>query len=269
MALPRNLKNELRRVLRGFSAANGIAAVPGGSGKALEAWIFMKLAMAARATGQWIVTLRRGDDSLLPPGATFVFATSQSGIQASNLAAPCFIRLVHHQDVSKRIELHGGLQWRGRSNATHEIDVSAVPGNVAETLRNGVGGLPRGLPILAVECKDRTHAGTPDEMRQTLARLFDLALVTSPAWPVAQCRTYEDVSGVTWGTRSRTYRGFFAKGTFAIARVGGFSLGARLIGHHYHVRRAGDVYGTKSPGHLAMNGLESSFRTTLASLDWF
>lgn len=95
MALPANLKANLRRVLRGFGAANSIAAVPGGSGKALEAWIFMRLAMTARATGYWTVSLRRGDGSVLPPGATFEFATSQSGIQPSSASAPCYVLMEH------------------------------------------------------------------------------------------------------------------------------------------------------------------------------
>lgn len=266
MALPANLKANLRRVLRGFGAANSIATVPGGSGKALEAWVYMRLAMAARATGHWSVSLRRGDGTLLPPGDTFAFATSQSGIQAASQASPCYVLLEHRNHAHKRLELHGSLQWRGRSNATHEIDVSAIPAVVAEALRSGGGGLPRGLPVVAIECKDKTSAGVPDEMRQTLARMFDLALVTSPPWPVPQCRIYEDVSGAHWGQRSATYRDFFSKGTFAIVRVGVFSLGARRIASHYHIQRTPSTYG---PGGNALAGLEASFRSTLASLDLF
>ena len=227
MPLPANLKANLRRVLRGFGVANGISAVPGGSGKALEAWIFMRLAMAARATGQWNVSLRRGDGSVLLPGGTFEFATSQSGIQPSSTSAPCYVLIEHRRHVHKRLEIHGGLQWRGRSDATHEIDVSVIPAIIAESLRSANGGLPRGLPVVAIECKDKTTTGLPDEMRQTLARMFDLALVTNPPWPVLPCRTYEDAGGVHWGRRSPTYRGFFSKGTFAVVRVGKFSRGAR------------------------------------------
>ena len=268
MALPDNLKRQLRQALGAFGAANGIAAVPGGSGKALEAWVFMRLAMTARNTGLWSVTLHRGDGNLLSPGTSFDFATSQSGIQAASLLAPCFVRLAYRTNPAKRLELHGGLQWRGRSNATHEIDVSGIPGNIAETLRAGGGGLPRGLPILAVECKDKTSAGTPDEMRQTLARLYDLALVTSPPFPVPRCRAYGEASSAavaSWGTRSPTYRAFFAKGTFAIARVGKFSSGAHRIGQHYHIRRVQQIYASS----VALAGLEASFRETLATLDLF
>ena len=130
----------------------------------------------------------------------------------------------------------------------------------------GGGGLPRGLPLVAIECKDKTSKGDPHEMRQTLARMFDLALVTSPPLPVPQCRTYENLSGVHWGQRSATYRDFFSKGTFAIVRVGVFSRGARRIARHYHIQKTPNVY---APGGNALAGLEASFRSTLASLDLF
>lgn len=268
MALPQNLKDDLREALKTFGAANGIATIPGGSGKALEAWVFMRLAKAAKDTGKWSVTLRRGDDTLLKPGEGFDFATSQWGIQASSPFAPCFVRLTYKANTAKKVELHCGLQWRGRSDATHEIDISAIPGNVAETLRKVGGGLPRGLPILAVECKDKTSSGGPDEMRQTLARMFDLALVTNPPYPSPPCRTYEDISTpphATFGKRSSTYRGFFSKGTFAIARVGAFTSGAHALGQHYHIKRVAKIYS----GTTSLGALEGSFRESLAGLDWF
>lgn len=263
MALPSRQKRNLRRALRAFGAANGISTIPTGAGKALEAWVLMRLARAARAQGQWRVTLMRGDGHPLSPGAVFEFATSQSGIQAPSVTAPCYVLLEHWRDADRRLELHGSLQWRGRSTATHEIDVSVIPANIAENLRAGGGGLPRGLPVAAIECKDKTSRGVPDEMRQTLARMFDLALVTRP-WSTADCRIYEDITNLEWGHRSPSYREFFSKGVFAIARVGKFSKGARRMATHYHIQKAGEIYERSG---FAIAGLEATWRATLAGLD--
>ncbi len=264
MALPRQLKRNLRRILRGFGAANGIATIPGGGGKALEAWVLMRLAKAAQATGLWNVSLRRGDGSLLPFGAPFEFATWQSGIQPSSLSAPCYVLLEHRRDSQKRLELHGSLQWRGRSDATHEIDVSGIPAAIADALRRSGGGWPRGLPVIAVECKDKTSSGLPDEMREVLARMFDLALVTKPPAPTPPCRSYGDGAIAHWGNWSSTYRSFFSKGSFAIVRVGKISKGAGQMAAHYHILQSGQVYDRSG---VAIRRLEASLRNTLAGLD--
>lgn len=263
MAFPARLERDLRRTLRAFRAANGIASVPDGPGKALEAWVMMRLARSARNSGHWRVSLRQGDGTLLPAGSAMQFATSQHGIQAASTSAPSYIRLEHHRHGHKRLELHGSLQWQGRSGATHEIDVSVLPASLGEALRAGTGGLPRGLPIAAVECKDKDSAGSPDEMRQTLARMFDLALVTKPRHGIP-CRTYEPLTNLTWGRRSGTYRDFFGKGTFAIARAGKFSRGARRLAIHYHIKQIGEIYAVRG---RAMRLLELQFRHTLAGID--
>lgn len=260
MALPKGKKLQLRRLLRAFAAANGSAAVPTASGKALEAWVFMRLAMSARASGLWSVTLRQGDGTLLPSGASFDFATSQAGIRPSDPASPCYALIEHRLLPDMIFELHGSLQWQGRSSATHEVDVSAIPSSVADALRSIGGGLPRGLPVVAVECKDKTTSGTPDEMRQTLARMFDLVLVTPPPLPTPHCRIYAPGTPVTWGDRSPSYRAFFERGTFAIARAGSFSSGASHIGAHYFILRCGSIYHTNR---AAMSELEQSFVQTL------
>lgn len=266
MALPEEKKRQLRKMLRSFAAANGTATLPAASGKALEAWIFMRLAMAAKASGLWSVTLRQGDGSLLPSGATFHFTMSQTGIQPWHLNSPCYVLIESRIEQRENFELHGSLQWQGRSFATHEVDVSAIPGSVANALRAIGGGLPRGLPIAAIECKDRTTTGTPDEMRQTLARMFDLVLVTPPPAPTRQCRIYAPGTTVTWGERSKSYRAFYERGTFAIARAGLFSSGAEHLGEHYYILRCGSIYHHHG---IAIADLEQSFVDTLARSSTF
>jgi hypothetical protein len=263
MALPPALVSELRATLAAFRAAHGAVAVPGGAGKALEAWLLMKLADTARRTTNWLVTLRAGDGSQLASGADFRLPDQPSPIASSSSSAPCFVLLEHHQYDDRRLELHGGLQWMGRSGARHECDISVIPASIGEALRNSGGGYPCGLPIAAIECKDKTSPGTPDEMRQTLARLFDLALVTQPT--VGPCRIYEGNTLETWGHRSSKYVAHFASGAFGIARAGNFQLSARRLGEHYHIGRFSAIY---DPSSHSVSTLLSRFRKVLATIGY-
>lgn len=248
-------------MLAGFRAAHGAVAVPGGAGKALEAWLLLRLAETARSTGNWTVTLRAGDGSALPPGSDLRFPGQPSPIAASDPMAACFVLLEHRRHDERRVEIHGGLQWMGRSGARHECDVSVIPAVIGEALRSSGGGYPRGLPIAAIECKDKTMAGTPDEMRQTLARLFDLALITQP--DIGPCRIYEPNTNQTWGRRSSKYVTHFASGAFGIARAGSFQLSARRLGEHYHIGRFHKIY---DPSSHSLGALLARFRAVLATL---
>lgn len=263
MALPRQLRTDLRNALRAFRAANGPMAVPGASGRALEAWLMMSLARAAQRTRRWTVTLCRGDGTPLPAGATFSFPTYQSGILAANPSGPGFVQLERTGTNLERVtlELHGSLQWKGRSGATHELDISLLPQTIAQPLRVS-GGHPRGLPIAAYECKDKTSNASPDEMRQTVARLYDLALVTRP-YPGWDCRIFAATSPhVRFGRRHSIYRAFFATGAFGVVRAGNFGPGASDLGFHYHIRRHAEIY---TAGVMA--AVEDRFVEVLDSID--
>jgi hypothetical protein len=199
---------------------------------------------------------------MLVPGTPFKFPAGQSGIGSSSPAGPGFVLLEHQTYPDRHLELHGGLKWRGRSGATHECDVSVLPACIATALRTNGGGTPQGLPVAAFECKDKTPAGTADEMRQTLARLFDLALVTRPQYGWA-CRIWEAKTLTHWGRRSSKYVSFFAMGGFGIVRVGPFHPGADRLGQHYSIRRFGNVYDRSKN---TIGAISSAFRTTLAEL---
>jgi hypothetical protein len=265
LALPPALEAELRTILRKFKAANGPLSVPGGAGKALEAWLLMKLAEAATEAADWSVTLCRGDGSPLPSGATFLLPNRPSSIPASNPAAPGFVLLQHREDVKLRFELRGSLQWEGRSGARHECDISLIPAEIAEAIRNSNGGYPHGLPIAAIECKDKKADGKLDEIRQTLARLFDLALVTRPAQGLT-CRIFESKTNRSWGRWSSKYVSLFARGTFGIARVRGFQSGSKTLADHYSILRYSAIY---DPAGLSIRGLQSRFKTMLGLIDTF
>jgi len=256
---------ELRQMLRDFRAAHSGAVAPTGQGKALEAWVLMKLADTVRQSmPTWRVTLRRGDGSLLPTGASFDLPSQRSRIQPSSPTAPGYVLLEHTIHTDRRLELRGSVQWKGRGDAKHEIDVSVVPAAIGEAIRNNGGGYPHGLPVVAIECKDKGGYGPLDETRQTLARMYDLVLVTQPisSW---SCRIYETVTYTKWGHKSSRYISFFRKGTFGIVRAGWFQSGARTLAEHYSIGHFSDIYN----GTSAMDRLQSSFRATLARITVF
>jgi hypothetical protein len=251
-------EREFRDILRSFRAAHTGAVIPSAQGKALEAWILLKLASTASMMPSWDVTLRQGDNTLLPPGASFQLASQHTSIKPSSLSSPGFINLRHTKNPALEFELHCSLQWVGRSGARHEVDISLVPATIAQALRLNGGGYPHGLPVAALECKDKTTIGTLDETRQSIARMFDLAFVTRPA-PGWSCRIYENRTGVAWGSRSSQYVAFFAKGVFGIVREGAVQAGAQSLAKHYHVEQFTSVY--SNPG--TISSLQARFRGML------
>jgi len=223
----------------------------------------MRLAYAVdQQLAGWTVTLRRGDESPLPAGAAFTLPGGGNRIQASNPAGPGHVRLTSLTHPDRTLELHGSLRWRGRSGALHECDVSAVPAWIAHQLRTHGGGYPRGLPVAAIECKDKGGVGTLDETRQTVARMFDLCLVTQPGIGLPPCRIYEDRTGSTWGAYRSTYRSFFSWGAFGVVRQAGFQSGCLQLAAHYSVRLHPTIYATPAHG----LGLQARFLATLRAI---
>lgn len=76
-------------------------------------------------------------------------------------------------------EIWNGIQFGGRSGATHEIDVAVVPAAVGDALRTAAGGAPVGRPRVSIECKDVGASGSLDEMRAFIARLYDVTLLNA------------------------------------------------------------------------------------------
>lgn len=257
MAITAAAIKQLQDALRAFRAAHGALAVPTGAGRALEAWTLMRLASAVAMMPAWTVTLKRGDSSPLPPGGAFLFPAGGSGIRRSSVNSPSFVRLSHADRGD--YELHGSLKWKGRSTANHECDLSLLPASIAQALRTSGGGHPHGLPIAIVECKDKGSEGSLDEMREAVARMFDLALVTRP--PVGSVRVFETKAGTHWGRYSSQYRTLFSRGLFGIVRSRGFQAGAHTLGDHYSVGRYPRAYRD------GIAALETRFRALLSGVD--
>src|SRR4051812_12943817 len=114
-------RKELRQLLRKFRADHSAAALPSGTGKALEAWVMMKMADAAAGAG-WQAQLHDGSGNTLAPGTEFKSRTQGGKIDSADQAAVGYVALeAPDGDPAKAQELHGGVRWKGRSAATHEL----------------------------------------------------------------------------------------------------------------------------------------------------
>lgn len=262
--MPLSAKQEwqLRALLKRLKAQHAMAAVPGGAGKALEAWAFMILADAARALPGWQVNLHQSDGTLLPNGNAFLFSGGPSGI-SSGAGRPCFARINRVIGVPRILELHNGVQHLGRSGARHEWDIALIPHEVAHVVRGGNQSYPRGLPILGIECKDKASSGSADEMRQTLARMYDLTHVSQNRQALTHRMMDENLTmGI--GRRWPVYRTNYGKGLLGILRAGGFQRGARELSDHYHIRRFGHV---SLNNHQTRDSLQQAMRAVLTDID--
>lgn len=264
MPLSAKQERQLRAILRRLAAANAISSVPGGAGKALEAWVFSILADAARNVPGWLVSLHQSDGSPLPPGSTFLFSGGPSGIP-SVAGKSCFVRLHRPTGVHRTLELHNGVQHLGRSDARHEWDVALLPHEVTQAIRAGNQSYPRGLPILGIECKDKSKSGNTDEMRQTLARMYDLAHVSQNRGLLTSRIMSQDFI-VGAGKRWPVYKKNYENGLFGILRAGGFQRGARDLSDYYHVERFGHVTTNTLP---TRQKLQSAMKRVLASIDTY
>lgn len=262
MPLSDRQARQLRVFLRRLRAGHAIASVPGGAGKALEAWVFMVIVDAVRTMPNWHVTLRQSDSTPLPRGAAFLFSGGPSGI-SSALGRPCFARIERLVGVPRTLELHNGVQHIGRSGVRHEWDIAIVPSEITNAIRAGNQSYPRGLPILGIECKDKADNGSADEMRQTLARMYDLTHVSQAGQNLTH-RMMDENRQVGAGRRWPVYKTNYEKGLIGILRAGGFQRGAQELSDHYHIRRFGHV---SQNNHGTRDNLQRAVRDVLANID--
>src|SRR3546814_19234063 len=101
---------------------------PTGEGKALEAWVLLKLANTVRRQMNrfWRVALRQGDGTNLPAGSTFNFPSQRSRIQPSSATAHGYVLIEHKSHTKRRFDFRGRIQWEGRRGEQPEIAVSRL-----------------------------------------------------------------------------------------------------------------------------------------------
>jgi hypothetical protein len=142
-------------------------------------------------------------------------------------------------------EIWNGIQFEGRSGATHEIDIAVVPREVGTQLRL-TGGLPFGRPRVAIECKDVGQAGSVDEMRAFIARLYDITVLQGHQpylnFPPPTRGIYPGTfGGDPFYAAQLTYRDENLHSFNGIARRTGFASGAAAMTNYYAVEPHGFI----------------------------
>lgn len=252
---------ELLDSLKNFGVAYGPAAVPLANGKALELWLMLKLAEGAKKDG-WAVDLCDGAGAVLAAGAPFRPRGQHGKIARASSNGPGFIRISKGKSDGTTIvvELHDSLQWNGRSDASHECDLSVIDAGVAQALRTNGGGHPIGLPLIAIECKDKDSAGPIGDVREQVARLFDLTHTTN-AYPKNGHRHFDQSATVGTGLRHDGYGNAWQDGYFAIVRHGAWQPGAAKLAKKYTVTLLESIYDPAT-----LDTLVDSFAAALKAL---
>lgn len=148
-------------------------------GKAYEIWVYLKILSILSKRSKDPATLvsnfafkdYTGASLKIPP---FVVRGSPGQIHSRN-EDPGKPSYVSFQIDGREYELHIGVQFKGRSKALHEFDISVIPKAVGDHFRNlTIGsGSPEGHPRVGLELKN--HAGNLDVgvPRGFLGAVFD------------------------------------------------------------------------------------------------
>jgi hypothetical protein len=150
-----------------------------GAGRIFELFVMTSLARGLRNAG-FSVWLQRSDGTIIQPADAdrrFIQrGGAPTGIPAAAAGPDNASVIGFRRGRRQGWEIWNGVQFAGRSSATHEIDISIVPSSVGTAIRAG-GGIPVGRPRVAIECKDVGINGSLDEMRAFIARLYDMTLL--------------------------------------------------------------------------------------------
>jgi hypothetical protein len=250
------VRNALNSVLGSIASLNQAA----GAGRIFELFIMTGVAVELQNRG-FDVWLQRSDGSrILATDADRTFIQrggAPSGVPPAS-AGPGNASVIGLRRMSSgsEWEIWNGVQFRGRSGAAHEIDIAVVPRAVGNQLRTN-GGIPFGRPRVSIECKDVGHAGSLDEMRTFVARLYDLTVLQSHK-PHIQIQFPGDAMGIYPGSPADA---FYAarqrywdenRHTFnAVARRSGFASGASAMTAYYAVEGHQSI----TPGSSQATGL--------------
>ena len=232
----------VQTALNSILGNNPVLSNASGAGRVFELYIMTGIAVEMQSRG-FDVCLQRSDGTRIYPSDPNQAFIQRGGAPTAVPAASAGANNASVIGMSRPggavWELWNGIQFRGRSGGLHEIDISLVPESVASNLRIA-GGCPLGRPRVAIECKDHASAGSPDEMRAFVARLYDLSLLEGHRWylPNPSATTMAIYPGSPSGAfyeAKQTYWDENRNSFNAIARQSGFSAGSRTMTSYYSI----------------------------------
>ncbi|WP_295521657.1 hypothetical protein [uncultured Stenotrophomonas sp.] len=244
------MKNEMLTIARiKADLAKLVAAAPtlkhaNGAGRIFELYLVMRLARALKQTGWNVEPLDYKGNAITAGGVYVQRGGAPTGIFPSIAPnGPSSIRIWRNVR-DNAFEILNGVQFMGRSTALHEIDIALVPAKIAIALRAGATeDYPLGRPKVSIECKDVGTAGSADEMRSVVARMYDLTILdvhqkylfggTLPSGSI-----FAGAPSGPWtanGKGSRTFLGENESSLCALVRRGGITAGAYQMTGLFHV----------------------------------
>jgi hypothetical protein len=159
------------------------------------------------------------------------------------------------------------VQFKGRSGALHELDISIVPSQLAIVLRAGSAeGFPFGRPRVAIECKDVGATGGPDEMRSVVARMYDLTILHGHRSYLKLPNGYifdSPVPTFSQPSASQTYLKSNLASLCVLARRSGLSSGAANMIGLFHVRPYTNVTHPSPSANLLVSDVASWINSKL------
>lgn len=245
---------QIQTALNSILSSVATLRMAGGAGRAFELFLMGGIAQALLARG-YDVWLQRSDGTRIFPGDTdrrFIqrggaptgVSGATQGTGNASVVGFCF-------PGRSPWELWNGIQFEGRSGATHEIDLAIVQAEVGEALRSRPsGGRPLGRPRIAIECKDVGAPGSVDEMRAFVARLYDITLLNShhPYLPVSGSarEIHPNLASSAMHGAAQSFWKENRRTLNVVARRGGFVAGAGAMTGYYSVEPHASISATSA-----------------------
>ena len=247
------MRQELEAIARAIAQATITAAPASGSGKTYELWLIMKLAEELVARGYPVSLLHADGTVITTPGESFI-QRGGPGYINPQAGKPGAVRFAKD---GIEWEIHNSLEFLGRSNATHEVDICILSRAVADALR----GLPqprpaRGHPLFAIECKHYSGDAGIAVSRALVGQMFDCS-----HWQYPACCAnswYSATDGVQLLHVGRKLKLRFAELFAAAVATSAFSAGATRLGTEYSFR----IHGTVA------QGTQTAADFITAAVDW-
>jgi hypothetical protein len=233
-----SVQNALNSILGVFSVLNNAT----GAGRIFELYIMTGIASEMQNRG-FEVWLQRSDGTrILPSDTNQIFIQrggAPTGVPPASDGPGNASVIGLRRPNGDRWELWNGIQFSGRSGAYHEFDIALVPATVGDILRIS-GGTPFGRPRVAIECKDVGQAGSVDEMRTFVARLYDVTVLNAHQqylpYPLPTMGIYPGApTNNTFYNARVTYWDENRHSFNAVARRTGFTSGAMAMTAYYGI----------------------------------
>ena len=211
------MRNEIEAALRQIAGAHVPAQMPKTDGASYEILLMTGLARELHGRG-YAIEFMHADGTTLKTAESF---TPHGGgprhIPKKSAAGAGPMTIIFCKPGQAHWwEIINGIQYEGRSGCAHEIDVTIVPRAITDWVRNNGGGRPFGHAPFSVECKFRVNDGTLDEMRECVARHYDLTILlghppnlnSHNARLYAEKGTPQNYGNVVSNYRAENYRSF-------------------------------------------------------------